>query len=344
MISEATLGILREAVRHRYDVPAEQVRFVWAPYRVCPLGAHIDHQLGTVTALAIDRGTVLAYAPAGSPEVRLSSMAYPGEVRFRLDAIPSPQSADWGNYARGAAWALRSTPILQGLVGLTSGDAVEVGLSSSASVGLAYLLALEDVNELKLAPTENIRLDQAIENQYLGLNNGILDQTAILLARRDHLTVIDCKVFAEEAVLENESANIPGVRWMAPSPVLPPFRILIAFSGLTKALVSTDYNRRVSECAEAARLLLRAAGRAEVPARLAEVSEAEFQVHRSVLTGARARRAEHFFSEMRRVRQGISVWEDGISAGLGRLITESGRSSIVNYECGCPPMIDLYKS
>ena len=58
-----------------------------APYRVCPLGAHVDHQLGTVTALAIDHAVVLAYAPAESAQVRLGSLAFPGEVRFSLDAI-----------------------------------------------------------------------------------------------------------------------------------------------------------------------------------------------------------------------------------------------------------------
>ncbi|MBI5383399.1 MAG: GHMP kinase [Verrucomicrobia bacterium] len=342
MSHDNTLAALRDGMVRRFGVTPDAVRFVRAPYRICPLGAHIDHQLGTVTAMAIDRGVHLAFVPSGSGEVRLRSLAFPGEVRFRIEAIPPKQPGDWGNYARGAAMALsQGRKLTNGIVGLTSGDLAEVGLSSSASIGLAYLLALEEVNEWRGSATDNIRLDQAIENRYLGLNNGILDQSAILLSRRDHLTVIDCRAFAGLAASTEDAT--PGVRLVARPPTMPAFAILIAFSGLTQSVISTDYNRRVTECAEAARLLLNAAGRPESPARLAEVSPDEYAAHRRRLTGPLAKRAEHFFSEMERVGCGVRAWERGDLAGLGKLVTESGRSSIVNYECGCQPMIDLYE-
>jgi galacturonokinase len=373
-----TLATLRQQMFARFGAGPERIRFVRAPYRVCPLGAHIDHQLGTVTALAIDRAVVLAYAPTDSPEVRLGSLAYPGEVRFRIDAIPPRQPGDWGNYARGAAWALAASggtsggasggasgggPLARGLIGITSGELAEAGLSSSASIGLAYLLALADVNALRTSAARYIQLDQAIENGYLGLNNGILDQAAILLSRRDALTVIDCREFAEaapdvDAAGEDAGtgsklpvapgtgspASLPrGIRLVSRSAALPPFALLLAFSGLTKSVLNTDYNRRVTECEQAARLLLRAAGRPEAPAHLAEISPEEYAQHRRCLDGALARRAEHFFGEMERVACGVRAWERGELPEFGRLMTESGRSSIVNYECGCPPMIDLYE-
>jgi galacturonokinase len=376
-----------------YGVPPAQVRFVRAPYRICPLGAHIDHQLGTVTAMAIDRGVLLAYAPSGSAAVRLCSRSYPGEVCFSLDDIPPPQASDWGNYARGAVQALsRGRSLRQGLVGVTSGDLAEGGLSSSAAIGLAYLLALEDINGLPCAAADNIRLDQTIENEYLGLNNGILDQSAILLSQRDRLTVIDCMAFAIEAAcvsgvgqtfLSAGSGDFPvarprgglespphrqagkpalrphtrglntyaanggeverrAIQTIAPGAALPPFAILVAFSGVTQAIVATDYNRRVAECAEAARLLLEAVGRPGQPACLARVGADEYAAHRAQLTGAPAKRAAHFFSEMERVRQGIWAWEQGDLAAFGRLMRESGESSIHNYQCGSPPLIDLF--
>jgi galacturonokinase len=331
-----TRATLRAEMHVRFGIAPEHVRLVWAPYRICPLGAHIDHQLGTVTATAIDRGVHLAFAPSGSAEARLASLAFPGEVRFRVDQIPPKQAGDWGNYPRGAAWALgRKAPLRQGLVGLTSGDLAEVGLSSSAAIGLACLLALEEVNGLSCLPVENIRLDQAIENEYLGLQNGILDQAAILCSRRGHLTVIDCRAFADDARADQAIRTVP------PSPALPPVAILIAFSGLTQAVLSTDYNRRVAECAAAARVLLQAAGRPLAPARLGLVTADEFQAHRFLLTGASARRAEHFFSEMDRVQRGLDAWQRGELVLLGRLMRESGHSSIRNYECGCPALIDL---
>jgi len=338
MLHESTLTALRAEMRSRYGVSPDAVGTVWAPYRICPLGAHIDHQLGTVTAMAIDRGVHLAFAPSGSPEVRLQSLAYAGEVSFRLDHVPPKQPGDWGNYARGAAFALSQAAALkQGIVGVTSGDLAEVGLSSSASIGLAYLFALETVNGWTCTPAENVRLDQTIENHYLGLNNGVLDQSAILCSRRDHLTVIDCKAFANEASAPQAIETVPK------SPAMPSFAILIAFSGLTQPVVCTDYNRRVAECAEAAHVLLQAAGRPLAAARLGQVTAEEYRAHRFLLPGAAAKRAAHFFGEMDRVQHGIEAWKRGDLVTFGQLMRESGRSSIENYECGATPLIDLYE-
>jgi galacturonokinase len=72
----------------RFGVEAESVRLVRSPYRVCPLGAHIDHQGGTVTAMAIDQAVWLAYTRLDSPTVRLQSRNFPGEVRFDMHAVP----------------------------------------------------------------------------------------------------------------------------------------------------------------------------------------------------------------------------------------------------------------
>jgi galacturonokinase len=320
---------LRNELAARQGVPPNTVRVVRSPYRICPLGAHIDHQLGRVTAMALDRGVLLAYAPLPAPEVRLTSRDFPGEVAFRYDDVPDRIPGDWGNFPRGAVCALqRSHSLTRGLVGRTQGSIAEGGLSSSAAVGVAYLLALEDVNGLPVTPADNIRLDQYIENEYLGLRNGILDQSAILLSRRGHLTVVDC------ATVQHELVPRPAA--------LPPFAVLIAGSGLRQTLVSTDYNRRVAECAEAARVLLAAAGRPSAEPLLGNVSAAEYAAHRDRLSGPAARRAQHFFSEMDRVDRGVDAWRRGDLAELGRLITASGESSIRHYECGAPPLVDLY--
>ena len=317
-------------MQRRYGVEPDGVRIVESPYRICPLGAHIDHQLGPVTAMAIDRAAHLAYVPSGSSEIRLSSLSFDGEIRFRLDEIPPRREDDWGNYARGAALALKEhVGFEQGILGITAGRLGAGGLSSSAAIGVAYLLALEDANGLAVSETENIRLDQAIENGYLGLRNGILDQAAILLSRKDHLTLIDCR--------DANHRLIPRARSM------PPFDILIAFSGLKQALVTTGYNQRVEECAQAAAALLELAGRPGESHLLGNVAPDEYEAFGSRLTGAPARRAAHFFSESERVRSGVGSWGRGDLAGFGRMMTQSGRSSIDNYECGSPPLIDLHR-
>lgn len=338
-----TLGKTRKQLRRAFDAryPADpgSVRHLFVPYRICPLGAHIDHQLGPVTAMAIDHGIQLAYTPLRSPEMRLSSLEFPGEVRFPINAPGQARAGDWGNYARGAAYAIaRSGRTLNhGFAGVITGPWSESGLSSSAAVGLAYLLALEDVNGLSTTDRDNIALDRTIENEYLGIRNGILDQSAILLSRKHHLTCIDCATETHSHIPQPEG--------------MPPWCIILAFSGLKKSLTSTGYNNRVAECAEAARIVLKSAAQEQAQAhikpgdqpRLGHVPEETYVRHKDRLPEPLDRRAAHFFSEAARVRQGIAAWKRGDLRTFGALMTASGESSIKNYECGCPPLIDLYR-
>ena len=327
--STELLETLRREVVRRHGATPGEVRFVRAPYRICPLGAHIDHQLGPVTAMAIDRSVLLAYAPSDDGRVRLSSLDFAGTVEFALDAAPGRQAEDWGNYPRGTVLALGQNHRLgRGIVGVTAGKLHGGGVSSSAAVGVAFLLAFEEVNGLDVAPEENIELVQAIENDYLGLRNGILDQAAILLSRRGQLTRIDCATTHHEL--------IPASAAMAP------FKIMLAFSGLRRALVGTDYNRRVDECTLAARALLAAVGRGDDRPVLGNLAAEEYDAHKDLLRDAPGRRAAHFFSEVDRVGRGIAAWKGGDLGAFGALMTASGDSSIRNYECGSPPLIDLY--
>ncbi len=329
MTDEKLAAALPHQLVERFGVDQEQVKLVWAPYRICPLGAHIDHQLGQVTAMALERGVYLAFAPTPRREARLQSLDFPGEVSVDFDHIVEQQPGDWGNYLRGAVQALERRHRLQtGLVGITAGRVAEGGLSSSAAVSAAYLLALEHINQLAATANENIRWVQEIENEYLGLKTGILDQSAILLSRAGCLTVVDCRDVSYQLI--------------EPSSSLPPYRILIVFSGIRKSLAGTDYNQRVSECAQAARILLDAAAQSSDPAVLGRVNPEQYERYRHRLAGAAARRAEHFFSEMDRVRRGTRAWQRGDLQEFGELMTQSGASSIANYECGAPALIDLY--
>ncbi len=331
MENQDIVARLTGEVVSRYGSAAGDVRVVRSPYRICPLGAHIDHQLGPVTAMAIDRAVHLAYAPSGTSRVKLGSLSFEGEVVFDLEDVPPRCDGDWGNYARGGAGAalVDGHRLDQGVVGVTAGRLGAGGLSSSAAIGLAYLLALEDVNDISADDRENIALDQAIENGYLGLKNGILDQSAILLSKRDHLTLIDCRSAGHN--LFQKPATMPS------------FDILIAFSGVQQALVTTGYNLRVEECRGAARALLEAAGRRHEEPFLGNVSAEEYARFEGRLEGTEAKRARHFFGEVDRVRRGVDSWRRGDLAGFGCLMTESGGSSIENYECGSDPLIDLYR-
>jgi galactokinase/galacturonokinase len=216
-----------------------------------------------------------------------------------------------------------------GIDAIVEGDTPVGGLSSSAAVGVAYLLALEAANDLVVSPDDNVELDRYIENVYLGVHNGILDQSVILKSQPDHLSYLDCQTLAFERV---------------PTPVSrEAYEILIAYSGLARPLMSTDYNKRVGECQDAAAMLLSAAGR-PVPDQplLRMVSQNEYESLSPQLPPALGRRARHFFEEIRRVREGVSAWRSGDLGRVGRLMTASGDSSVHYYESGCPHLITLH--
>lgn len=357
--SDSELDKIRNLVAEMAGVSVNLVKIVVSPYRICPLGAHIDHQGGIVSAMTIDKGIILGFVPSGDSQVLLRSGQFSGEVRFRVDQIQLPkhiaksngkiqendpsesmEECKWGVYAKGASYALQrgGNDLKQGFTGFICGTngLDSSGLSSSAAVGIAYLLALESANDLIVSPTENIEYDRIIENEYLGLKNGILDQSAILLSSYGCLTCMDCKTKIHKiihpptfTIEKNIEAKIP-------------YKILLAFSGLKEALITNPgYNRRVTECREAAKIILKAAGK-EVEPILCNVEHEEYEAHKSRLKPDLAKRAEHYFSENARVIKGLEAWGCGNFEEFGKLMSASGLSSIQNYECGCEPLIQLY--
>ncbi|HOT90390.1 MAG TPA: galactokinase family protein [Anaerolineae bacterium] len=324
------IEVLKQHLKQRTGCADRDIWIVYAPLRISPLGAHVDHQDGLVTGMTLNRAILLAFTPRADRRVCVESLNFPGRVEFALDDVPLKSAKDWGNYVRGAALALQQHYTLHtGIDAVVGGDMPIGGLSSSAAVGVAYLLALETVNGLMLSAGENIQLDRYIENIYLGLKNGIMDQSMILMSEHDTLTYLDCQAVAFE--------KIP----------IPPdkngFDILVVYSGVEQALVGTDYNNRVAECQEAARLLLTWAGEQppEHP-RLRMVPEAVYAELGERLPAPLNRRARHFFTEVARVREGVVAWRAGDVTRIGQLMRESGASSIHNYESGCPQLVTLY--
>jgi galactokinase len=263
--------------------------------------------------------------------VWVESLDFDTPTRFHIDYVPPYKKGDWGNYLRGAVLALQQDqPLTHGIVGVMAGDMPIGGLSSSAAVTIAYLLALESTNGLARSPHENIALVTRTEHEYIGLNNGILDQTSILFSRRNHLTRIDCRAVQIERI---PTAAAPGS-----------FEIMAVYSGVDRALVGTSYNNRVAECQVAASQLLAYAGQENGDSpRLGEVDPALFAAYGPRLAEPLRRRATHFFTEMERVVAGEAAWRAGDMVRFGELVSASGASSIDNYECGCPQLITLYQ-
>ncbi len=307
---------------------------IFSPYRVCPLGAHVDHQRGLVTGFAIDKGVDLTFDIRDDSAVNLRSETFDGDVSFDIAMPTLVKQGNWGDYARGAKFALQKRfQLSKGIDGVIKGSLPVGGLSSSAAVLIAYVMAFAKANSITLAPFEVMKIASEAEREYIGLNNGLLDQACIALGKKDHLLMLDCE--------SNEYRLIPK------HPNMPPFELGIFFSGLTRSLVSSDYNLRVAECKTAAWIVQ---AYENIPLKtqektfLRDISESMFKRHRDEMPPRFARRAEHFFGEHKRVREGISAWETGNLEWFGSLSKASCESSIHSYECGSPELIAIYEA
>jgi galactokinase len=330
---EQRLTLLKEHFVRHFEVDSKQPLFlVSVPLRVAPLGAHSDHQGGRVTGLTIDRSIDLLGQFRSRPAASVVSVNFNQRCDVTFESVPDRVPGEWGNYLRGAVQAMQraSGPVEHGFNGVMHGAMPIGGLSSSAAVTIAYLKALQRVCHRSLSELELIMLVRAVENGYLGLHSGILDQSVILSSRKNSLTVINCSDHSIHTVSQPRCES--------------PWEIMVVYSGLSRQLTGTPFNQRVDECHEAARELLSLCGRAmsERPL-LGDLSADDFARFESRLSAVSQKRARHFFSEAARVRRGVELWRDGDMEGFGRLVTESGNSSIVNYESGSPALISLYE-
>ena len=309
------------------DPDADDITVVASPYRICPLGAHIDHQGGSVLGMTINAYTLMAFRPSRDSSVRLRSKNYPGTVSFDLSDVPEATGSFWGIYPRAAALALDERYTLnKGIIGLLDGMLPGCGLSSSASVLLAYLTALAHVNEIELTPWDLVHLTKTAEQKYIGLNNGILDQTSIVFGKKGYLLHIDTKG-------EN-------VRFLPDKNGDDQYRILVAFSGHSRELTTSGYNSRVDECRAAAHQLSQLAG-TESATILSDIASEDYYRFMASLEPISAKRCGHYFGESQRVQEGVAAWSTGAIDTFGGLMNDSCKSSMDKYECGIQPIHDL---
>ena len=331
---------------------------IFSPYRVCPLGAHVDHQHGLVTGFAIDKGVDLYFDVRSKmadgrcdPHVHLESRTFEGTVDFEIDKPSQVREHHWGDYARGAKYALRKRfELRKGIDGVIQGSLPVGGLSSSAAVLIAYVMAFAKANDITLQPFEVVKIASEAEREYIGLNNGLLDQACIALSKKNQLLFLDCDsneyrlipFGGQMSKVESQKSTLD----LSPQTSDLPFEIGIFFSGLTRSLVNSDYNLRVYECKTAAWNML---AYTDQPLKtfdktfLRDIPKATFDKTRIAMPARFARRAEHFYSEYRRVRQGVTAWETGNMKLFGKLSFDSCESSIHNYECGSPELIAIYE-
>jgi len=314
-----------------YNKEPEGIAF--CPYRVCPLGAHSDHQLGKITGLAIDKGIHIAYKPKMNGVVELVSLQFDKRAQWHVSAVPEEKENDWADYLRGATQALNQRyPLKIGLSGVIEGSLPIGGLSSSAAVILSFLSALCKVNNLELTGHELIMTALAAENNYVGVSCGKLDQSCEVYSKKDYLLYLDTRDDSYELIPTH--------------PDMKPYKIAIFFSGIERTLAGSKFNMRVDECRSAAYALKAFAGMEYGKfneTHLREVPYETYLQYKDKLPENFAKRAEHWYTEFNRVQQGAEAWRRGDLETYGRLSFESGHSSIYNYETGSPELKALYE-
>lgn len=314
----------------KYNKCPEHTAFT--PYRICPLGAHSDHQLGKITGFAIDKGIHIAYGAKQNGVIEIASLQFPKRAQWHVNSTPPQRQGDWADHLRGATIALNRRYTLRvGLCAVLDGELPIGGLSSSAAVIITFLSALCHLNNISLTPQEMIDISKEAENKYVGVSCGKLDQSCEIYCRKDKLLYMDMKDDSYELIPTPDN--------------MKPYEIVIFFSGLERSLAGSKFNMRVDECRSAAYALMAYAGMDYgkfEDTYLRDVPLDVFLKYKDRLPENWAKRATHWYTEFERVERGAEAWRHGDIGQFGKLSFESGASSVNYWETGSPELIKLY--
>jgi len=277
------------------------------------LGNHTDYNQGVVLAAAIDRGLTVAGSSRDDEQIVFTSTALERRVEAPLRAITRLTEDAWANYPLGVAREMMVEGFsLRGFNAEISGDLpAGGGLSSSAAFEVATALFLAKLHQLDIPPLVLAKLCHRAENNFVGVQSGLLDQATSVFGRADQVVYLDCR--------SEEVSTIP----------LPhDISLIIADSGRTHSLVAGEYNARRAECAAAAERL--------GVSSLRDVSWAEVKRFRGPLPPILRSRALHIAGENERVLQAVEGLRAGDAAKIGMLMNASHESSRINFENSTP--------
>jgi galactokinase len=290
---------------------------VWlAPGRANLIGEHTDYNQGWVLPFALEHSVRVAAARRGDGLLAIASRQAPGDpAELAVAALAPGAVTGWAAYPAGVAWALREAghPVAGGASLAIDSDLPQgAGLSSSAALECAVILALAGLYGLDLPRTELAALAQRAENDFVGVPSGIMDQSASLLGRAGHALLLDCRTGA--------TADVPL------DPAAVGLALVIADTGVRHALDDGRYAVRRSECDRAAALLGVASLRdVTSPGAVAGLADPALR-----------RRARHVITENRRVKQTVARLRAGDLAGVGALLNESHASLRDDFEVSWP--------
>lgn len=302
-----------EQFQNRYNTDPEAIAI--APGRVNLIGEHTDYNDGFVLPVALQRDVRIVLKPRSDQTIRLHSTDYDSDIVFDLNSFEPTEEIHWGNYVKGMAWSLQQLGVtLQGFDGVVSGNVPKgSGLSSSAAFEVAMGEALlevsgqQSVDEVSLA-----KAAQSAENNYVGVNCGIMDQFISVLGTDNHALLIDCRS------LEYRLVSVPDN-----------VSIVIGNTKASRSLASSAYNERRSQCEEGVAKLQSALPNVRA---LRDVTSQQLEAHQALLSPIVYRRCRHVISENERVMETVQALESGELKRVGELMIQSHNSLRDDYE------------
>ena len=297
------------------------VHSYFAPGRVNLIGEHTDYNGGHVFPCALTLGTYGLIRKRDDRQLRFYSANFPkaGVIETSLDDLVPAKSAGWTNYPKGVLWAFGQKGYLlpSGADILIYGDIpAGSGLSSSASLEVLTGLMLRDTFGLDISMTELALIGQFSENNFNGMNCGIMDQFASAMGKKD------CAIFLDTSSLHYEYAPVK----------LPDARIVITNSKVKHSLVGSAYNDRRNECETALKELQKVCRISS----LGELDEETFEANRSVISDPVCqKRARHAVYENQRTIQAVRALKENRIDEFGKLMNASHISLRDDYEVSC---------
>ena len=291
------------------------------PGRIDLIGGHTDYNDGFVFPIALERHVAMAAAPRDDRTLNVYSLNFDAHAEMPLDDLQKAPDALWMDYISGVAHFLQEAGVeLCGMDAVVWGNVpVAAGLSSSAAIEVATAMTFQGLTGFEMDRVDIALLCQKAENQFVGMNCGIMDQFIALLGRKDHALFIDCRS------LEYELVPIPA----------DGHKFVVCDTRVPRALVDSEYNTRRAQCEEAVRLLKQ---RLPDIRALRDVAPAELAAHAELLPHEVLKRARHVVTENQRVLDTVAALKRGDLVQVGRLLTESHESHRHDYEVTVPAL------
>ena len=292
-----------------------------APGRLEILGNHTDYNEGIVLSCAVDQKTNIAAAKNNSRRVRLYDLRADSAAEFDVDNLVNTLKPKWANYPAGVVSELTARGFtIDGFDAVISSNVpLSAGMSSSAAFEISILFALKKLFALDIAPADAARIGQGVENNFLGVKTGLLDQFSSIFG-------------AENAFILSDFRTVEVLKTVA----MPTGASILVVNSMQKHnLVDSEYNVRRAACESAAAKL---AARHNSVKTLRDVSSELLEDEKPVLTDIEYLRAKHVVQECERVTEAVRLLESGDLPAFGKLWWDSHESSRVNFENSTPAL------